>query len=524
MTDAYDIILITGENYADHPSNAAGILKRFMEHHGFSVAVIVKPDWNGDADFMQYGTPRLFFGITSGAIDSMLQNYTSLKRARKEDPNTPFDSGVPDRAVTVYANKVRQLFKGSRIVLGGVEASLRRFTHYDFWQNRVRTSILFDTRADILVYGPGEYPLLEIARRLQADPAADLAGIGSTCIIAKEVPSGFDLLPAHEEVTADPDAFTRAQQLFSNSADLAQQFQNRFALQYRMREVTPAELDAVYDLPFTRDIPADAAEQEMFRFSIVTHRGCLGQCSFCSLTLLQGGHIVSRSERSILDEIRRMTNHPAFKGYVDDLGGPSANMYGMDCPNAGCGRTCLACGELDRGNSRLIGLLQQARQIKGVKKVFVRSGIRYDLASDQYLEELSEHHISGTLKVAPEHFSKRVLKYMNKDCGDFDAFFKKFKELNQEQGQELRYYLMVAHPGATSEDLEIMRRKVASLKNTESVQVFVPLPMTVSACMYHTGRDPATGEELYVARTFREKKERRRIIMNETQKKYRRKN
>ncbi|MFH1708027.1 MAG: YgiQ family radical SAM protein [Planctomycetota bacterium] len=522
---AFDIILIAGDAFADHPLNGAGLLKRFMEAHGFSMGVIAKPDWKGDADFQKLGRPRLCFGITSGPVDSMLRNYTHLKRDRREDPNAPQDSGMPDRAVTVYANKVRQLFPGSRMVLGGVEASLRRFSHYDFWSNRVRGPILADTRADILVYGPGEYPLLEIARRLRADPAADLAGIPSTCVMAKIVPEGFTLLPSHAEAAADPAAFCRLQAGFTNAACLAQQFQDRFMLQFKGRDTTPAEMDAVYDLPFTREIPPEAADLAMARFSVVLHRGCLGGCHFCSLALLEGGRIVSRSEDSIVNEITRMTRHPEWKGFVDDLGGPSANMYGMDCA---CGRTddprrdCLTCPNLDRTNGRLIALMERVRTIPGVKKAFIRSGIRFDLASDAYLAALSAHHVSGTLKIAPEHFSRRVLACMHKDCGDFDAFRARFAALNSATGQELKYYLMVAHPGEEESDLQLLRRKVTSLHNTESVQVFIPLPMTVSACMFHTGRDPFTLQPVSVVRTFHEKKRRLHLITEETRKGYRR--
>ena len=287
-----------------------------------------------------------------------------------------------------------------------------------------------------------------------------------------------------------------------------------------MPEYTTADLDWVYGLPFSRNVPADFPEFKMAQFSVVTHRGCFGRCSFCSLTLHQGDRIISRSEESILDEIRRLTKHPDFKGYIDDLGGPTANMYGMDCEmRAGCGNACLGCGNLDRGHGRLIALMRKARAIPGVKKVFVRSGIRHDLAleSEEYLRELAEHHVSGLLKIAPEHVSPRVLRLMNKEGPPLERFRRAFEEASAGRKQHLKYYFMVAHPGSGPKEAEELAREIRRLeregeKPVEGVQIFTPTPMTVSTCMYYTGVDPATGKPVHVPRTFTEKKEQKRIL------------
>lgn len=514
----FDIILIGGEPYADHPLSGIGVVARVLEARGYRVGVIGRPDWKRDKDFSRLGRPRLFFGLTSGSIDSLLANYTPLKRERARDPFAPYCSGMPDRATLVYSNKIRHLFPGSIIVIGGVEASLRRFGHYDYWQNRVRRSLLLDSRADILVYGPGELQAIEIARRLEE--GQDLAGIAGTCVIRSEIPCGFQEIPSFEEVCDDPQAFCRAQNLFSNQHNLAQAHANRFVLQYRMPDYCPQDLDWIYGLPFSRKIPAEFPELAMARFSVVTHRGCFGNCSFCSLALHQGNRIISRSEESILAEIRQLTRYPDFQGYIDDLGGPSANMYGMDCPRSCEKGNCLSCPGLDRSHHRLIRLLQEARRIPGVKKVFVRSGIRYELAleSPKYLEELCRHHLSGCLKIAPEHVSGHVLSLMNKDGGRFEEFCRLFRRINGARQQHLKYYFMVAHPGtgrAESRELANALRRLEQEGNhhpVEGVQIFTPTPMTRSTCMYHTGLDPATGKPVFVPRTFTEKKEQKKML------------
>jgi uncharacterized radical SAM protein YgiQ len=513
----FDVILVSGEPYVDHPLSAVGVIARVLDGKGFKVGVIGRPDWKTGRDFLKLGRPRLFFGITSGSMDSMLVNYTSLKRERAQDPHASYHSGIPDRAVLVYANKIKSLFPGSAIVLGGIEASLRRFAHYDYWENRVRRSLLLDSRADILVYGPGERQAKEIARRL--DKSDDLLGVPGTCVVRKALPAGFDRLPSFEEVSQDPDSFCEAQRLFSNRQSLAQAHAGRYVLQYPMPEYTSTDLDWIYGLPYSRRLPSDFPEFAMAQFSVITHRGCVGDCSFCSLTLHQGDRIVSRSEESILEEIRRLTRHPEFKGYIDDLGGPTANMYGMDCPTPCREGKCLPCEKFDRGHDRLIRLMKRARAVPGVKKVFVRSGIRYDLAleSRAYLRELCAHHVSGLLKIAPEHVSPRVLHLMNKGRDRSREFRRLFKELNRGRRQQLKGYYMVAHPGTSEKEAQELARHLAKLeregeKPVEGVQIFTPTPMTRSTCMYHTGIDPITGEPVYVPRTFTEKKAQKRLL------------
>ncbi|MFH1037119.1 MAG: YgiQ family radical SAM protein [PVC group bacterium] len=504
----FDVILLTAEYYDDHPLSPAGIIARVLDAAGFSVGIIEKP-LTGE-DVARLGPPRLFFGVTAGSIDSMLNNYTPLKKERTADAHSSV-TAMPDRAVIAYCNRIKERFRGIPIVIGGIEASLRRFAHYDYWDNAVRRSILFDSRADILVYGSGEKQVIEIAERLR--DGRDLTGIEGTCRKSRELPPSFELLPSFQEVTADKIQFCRMQAGFSNRKNLAQEYENNYLLQYRSPQYTTGYLDWIYSLPYTRELHPDSL-LAMARFSVVTHRGCVGRCSFCSLALHQGDRIISRSEESILAEIKRLTGYPGFKGYIDDLGGPSANMYGMDCGRT-CSGWCLSCSDLDRSHQRLIALLKKARAVPGVKKVFVRSGIRYDLAmaSEEYLKELSAHHISGSLKIAPEHFSPGVLTLMNKDNSRFDEFVKLFNSLNRDTRQSLRHYLMIGHPGDDEEGVKILMEKVRALQNIEQFQVFTPTPMSVSSCMYWTGVNPFTLEKVRVVRDYRTKKKMKRMLL-----------
>ncbi|MCJ7589702.1 MAG: YgiQ family radical SAM protein [Candidatus Aminicenantes bacterium] len=516
----FDVILVGGEPYADHPLSGVGVIARVLDAQGYRVGVVGRPDWTRDHDFMRLGRPRLFFGVTAGSIDSLLVNTTPLKRRRSKDAHAPRASGIPDRAVLVYCAKLKELFPGSPLVIGGIEASLRRFAHYDYWEDRVRRSLLLDSRADILVYGPGELQVVEIARRFAEGRGFD--GIPGTCVVRHEVPAGFREIPSFEEASADPDMFCRAQRAFSNRAGLAQKHANRFVIQYPMPIYATKDLDGIYGLPFSRMIPKDFPEFQMARFSVVTHRGCIGDCSFCALSLHQGDRIVSRSEESILDEIRGLTRHPDFKGFIDDLGGPTANMYGMDCSPGCADGDCLDCRRLDRSHGRLIRLMRKARAVPGVKKVFVRSGIRYDLAMDspEYLEELSAHHLSGLLKIAPEHVAPAVLRAMNKDRGSLKEFRRLFRRINRGRQQHLAYYFMVAHPGSGDKEARELGRVLRALEKegdrpAEGIQVFTPTPMTRSTCMYHTGMDPETGKPVFVPRSYEEKKVQRRAALGE---------
>lgn len=497
----YDIIIITAEDYEDHPYSPSGVIAKVLEAKGFSVGIIEKPENN--EDFTRLGAPKLCFCVTSGSIDSLLNNYTPLKKNRLEDEHSSA-ARMPDRAVIYYCNKIRENFKGVKIVIGGIEASLRRFAHYDFWDNALRRSIILDSRADILVYGNGEKQIIEIAERIRN--GKELKGIDGTCILSKEIDSSFEKLPSFEEVRDDKVQFCKMQVSFSNSKNLAQEYNNNYVLQYKYPEYTPEDLDWIYSLDFSRKLKKDSL-LTLAKFSVITHRGCIGNCNFCSLALHQGDKIISRSEKSILDEITRLTQHPEFKGYIDDLGGPSANMYGMDCDRK-CDLWCMECKRLDRSHNRILSLLRKARKIKGIKKIFIRSGIRYDLAMNnkEYIREISKHHVSGCLKIAPEHFSKKVLKLMNKDNSEFDRFFEYFNSLNKDTGQALKYYFMICHPGDNETELAVLLKKAGKLRNIEAFQLFTPTPMSVSSCMYYTGLNPYTMQPIEIIRDYHTKK------------------
>ncbi|MDP1728792.1 MAG: YgiQ family radical SAM protein [archaeon] len=492
--EQYDIIFVLGEKYFDHPLCGIAILRRLLEKNGYSVAVIEMPQ--KPEEVTKFGKPKLFFGISSGAIDSMVRNYTALNRPRDKDELLEYEQLIPDRAVIVYSNWIRQKYKNSPIVLGGTEATLRRLTHYDYWQNSLRKSIIFDTRADILVYGSAEKQILEIADRLKNSES--LEGIEGTCIKSRELPKDFIVLPSHEEVVKSKLKFCDMQNLLSNYKNLAQKTDNFYILQYNVPEYTSEDLDEYYELPFSRDV-RKVPYMGGFEFSVVTHRGCVGNCNFCSLRLTMGEKIISRSEESILREIEAITRNPHFNGIIADFGGPSANMYGLDFDK-----------DIRKSQDRLIGLLRKARSIKGVKKIFIRSGIRYDMTSFDYIKEIVKHHISGKLKIAPEHVNEDVLKLMNKGTTkELDKFMKDFNSLGC---GELTFYFMVGHPGTTMEHARELADKIKHLRKSESVQIFTPTPMTVSTCMYYTGLEPKTKKPIYVPYTYAEKKEQKRIL------------
>ncbi len=497
----YDIILVIGELFFDHPLSGSGLLKRLLEKYGYSVGIIEQPQKPDDVKAL--GVPKLFFGITSGAIDSMVRNYTPLKKPRSEDPHNYYDENVKDRALIVYTNWVKQFFKGVPIVLGGTEGTLRRFAHYDYWENRVRKPILFDAKADLLVYGSGEKQILEIARRLKEGIGLD--SIKGTCVIVREMVEGAKLLPSFEEVRSNKESFADMQLMFNNHEMLIQKIDNRYLLQYPSPKYTSDDLDEYYELPFTRKVPRTLRG---FEFSVVTHRGCIGNCSFCALRLIQGDKIISRSEESILRELETIAKNPHFKGNIDDFGGPSANMYGMDCGK--CHNACIDCPILDRTNTRLINLLRRARKVNGIKHIYIRSGIRYDLATDEYIEELVRgEHIYDTLRIAPEHVNRNVLKLMNKDKGDLRRFIDHFNSLKS--GKSLSYYFITAHPGSSMKEAEELSFEVKKL-GAKEIQVFIPTPMTASTCMYYTGIEPKTKKKIHVPYTYREKKEQKRIL------------
>jgi len=511
-----DIILISGEYYDDHPLSPVGVIAKVLDAKGYRVGIIEKPETH--EHYTKLGAPRLCFGVTSGSIDSMVHNYTPLKRKRAEDKHSDV-SKLPDRAVIYYCNKLKHYFKSSVIVIGGIEASLRRFAHYDYWDNALRRSILLDSRAHILVYGNGEKQMLEIAERLQQ--SKDLVGIQGTCILQKHLDSTFEILPSFKEVTEDKKKFCDMQMQFSNDKNLAQEYTNSYVVQYKYPTYTTKDLDWIYSLKYSRKLHPKSL-LKMGKFSVVIHRGCIGACHFCSLSLHQGNRIISRSEENILQEIKQLTSYPGFKGYIDDLVGPSSNMYGMSCAHpqgvSSCREECLCCPALDKTHRRLISLLREAREIPGVKKIFIRSGIRYDLAleSREYIKEISEHHISGCLKIAPEHFSPNVVQLMGKDNTRFDEFLSYFAEINRRKKQGLRYYFMIGHPGDSPSEVAFLATliKKKHLENVEQFQLFTPTPMTISTCMYWTGMNPFTGKTINVVYDYHTKKRLKRIMLD----------
>jgi uncharacterized radical SAM protein YgiQ len=440
-----------------------------------------------------------------------------MKKRRSESDFKEMSYRMPDRAVTVYCNMISKLFKDSKIVIGGTESSLRRFAHYDFWDNKLRKSILLDSRADILVYGYGELQTVEIAKRLKN--GMGIEGINGTCILAKEIPADFEMLPSFDEVNSDKHAFLRMQNKFDINKNLAQKFDNRYVLQYKAMEYTTKDLDFIYSLPYSREIPLSFREFKIVEFSVLTHRGCLGNCNFCSIAATSGKKVVSRSIESITDEVKRITQLPNFKGVVE-LSGASANMYGMDCNIAdSCKNRCVDCEKLDKTHIRMLKLLRAVRNIHGVKRVFVKSGVRYDLAlySQEYIHEIIKHHIDKRLMIAPEHTNPDVLKLMNKGRKDHNIyeFIKLFKKASEQEKKklELSYYIMVGHPGCTIENSLDLRDFTKHHPNTNFVQIFTPTPMTVSTCMYYTGLDPKTGSKVYVPYSYNEKKKQKNIAL-----------
>jgi uncharacterized radical SAM protein YgiQ len=544
--DQLDVILVTGDAYVDHPAYGVALIGRMLESRGYRVGVIAQPDWRTVADFRRLGRPRLFFGITSGNVDSMVANYTANKRPRQKDDYSPGgQTGMrPDRALIVYANRVRQAFKEVHVVIGGIEASMRRLAHYDYWDNRVRRSILFDARADVLVYGMGENQVVEIARRLADGEAADrLDHIPGTAVIRKGPAflNEFVSIPSCEAIAEDMDQFNRAFQLFYREQNpvtarpVVQAHGDRFAVVYPPpMPLAPAEMDSIYELDYRRDwhpvydAVGGVRGLETVRHSLITHRGCSGECNFCSLYFHQGRMVQSRSADSIVGEARRLARDPAFRGTITDMGGPTANLYGADCPRWGkkgfCGnKRCMApqiCPSLDPGYDRSLPMYRRIRAIPGVKHAFVGSGFRHDLFGDSQtdacLEELCRFHVSGQMKVAPEHVSDPVLDAMGKPRIDtYDAFVDQFNRINQDlpSRRYLVNYFISAHPGSTLKDaLAMARYLIRRGMHPEQVQDFMPLPLTLSGAMYHTGKNPITGKRVFVAKTFRERKMQRALI------------
>lgn len=543
---ALDVILVTGDSYVDSPYVGVAVIGKFLLASGYRVGIIPQPDVGSGADIGRFGEPLLFWGVTGGCIDSMVANRTAAGKRRRSDDFTAggINNRRPDRAVIAYANLIRRHFRNTKpIILGGIEASLRRIAHYDFWSNQVRRSILFDAKADYLVYGMGERTVRDLAGRLRQDgEVTDLPGL---CYAAAEKNEGFLEIPSWEEAAASPEAFTGMFLAFYRNQDmktargLSQRHGNRWLIHNPpAAPLTQKEMDEVHDLDYARDAhpchrrAGDVRALETIRFSIPTHRGCYGECNFCAIAVHEGRTVSSRSEASIIREGSIIASRSDFKGYIHDIGGPTANMYGIECRRklrlgACTERRCLhpaVCENLrpDHGPQRV--LLRKLAALPGVKQAIVASGIRYDLLLADgkeglpYLRDVVNRHVSGQLKVAPEHSVERVLRYMGKPrIEPFLSFRDHFYRLTAQAGkrQFLSCYFIAAHPGCTQDDMEGLRRFTRREFHApaDQVQIFTPTPATISTLMYCTERNPFSGRRIFVEKTASGRERQKQILV-----------
>ena len=541
-----DFILVSGDAYVDHPSFGAAVIGRVLESRGYKVGIIAQPQWENNEAFKVLGKPRLGFLITSGNIDSMVNHYTTAKKKRSDDLYSPGGKGGfrPDRATIVYSTKVKELYSDTPIILGGLEASLRRFAHYDYWSNKVRRSILLDAKADLIVYGMGERQIIEIAEALDSGiPAKEITFIKGTVYKTKDKDRAYEamFLPQYDEILESKKKYAESFMLQYNNMDsivgkpLVEPYKNYYIVQNPPPEPMPQmELDDVYALPYVRTyhpiyekmggIPAI----KEVKFSLISNRGCFGNCSFCAITFHQGRVVQPRSHRSILAEAKQIVWDPEFKGYIHDVGGPTANFRHAACEKQVKHGVCVdkqclypnPCKQLKIDHKDYLKLLGNLRQLPNVKKVFIRSGLRYDYLihdnNDEFFKELVEHHISGQLKVAPEHVSPKVLEKMGKPQREvYDKFTKKYHKLNKDLGmkQFLVPYLMSSHPGSDLNEAIELAEYLRDLGHMpEQVQDFYPTPGTLSTCMYHTELDPRTMEPVYVPKSAHEKAMQRALI------------
>lgn len=550
-----DFIIISGDAYVDHPSFGISIIGRMLEHFGFNVGIIPQPNIKNDDDFKKLGVPKLGFLVSSGNIDSMVNHYSVSKRRRKKDLYSPNgEMGLrPDYATIKYSSKVRQLYPNANIIIGGIEASLRRLAHYDYWGNNVRKSILLDSKADLLVYGMSELSIIEVAEYLRSGlDIKDIIFVKGTVYKTKEdsyIPYDAIHLPTYDEVLEDKSVYAKSFQIKYNNIDsisakpLVEKYKRASVVQLPPnRPLTREEMDMVYSLPYERTyhpiykklghIPAI----NEVKFSIISNRGCYGGCSFCALTYHQGRIIQSRSKESIVEEAKTIIKDKDFKGYIHDIGGPTANFYDVACEKQVTKGVCLnkqcledkPCPLLKVTHNNYLDILKDVRKLDGIKKVFVRSGIRYDYVmydkNDEFFRELVHNHVSGQLKVAPEHVSDKVLQKMNKPSRSlYDRFVKKYYDLNKQAGKEqyLVPYLMSSHPGSTLKEAIELALYIRDLKYyPEQVQDFYPTPGTMSTCMYYTGLDPRDMTPVYVPKTKEEKAMQRALIQYKHPKNY----
>ncbi len=550
-----DFILISGDAYIDHPSFGVAIISRMLESYGYKVGIIPQPNIKNSNDFRELGTPRLGFLVTSGNIDSMVNHYSVSKRRRQKDMYSPGGRmGLrPDYATVRYSAKVRELYPNTPIILGGIEASLRRLAHYDYWGDNVRKSILLDSKADLLIYGMSELSIIDVADYLNSGlDIKDIIFIKGTVYKTKNenyIPNDAIKLPSYDEILDSKQKYAESFNIKYQNIDhisakpLLETYRNHYVVQNPPnRPMTQKEMDNVYNLSYERNfhpiykklghVPAI----DEVKFSIISNRGCYGGCSFCALTYHQGRIIQSRSKESIVNEAKIITTYPDFKGYIHDIGGPTANFYDVACDKQKDLGVCLyrqcledkPCPLLKVSHNNYLDILREVRSLDKIKKVFVRSGIRYDYVmydeNQEFFSELVKHHVSGQLKVAPEHISDVVLEKMNKPKRDlYDRFVKRFYELNNkhDKNQFLVPYLMSSHPGSTLKEAIELACYIRDLKYyPEQVQDFYPTPGTLATCMYYTGLDPRTNEKVYVPKSKEEKAMQRALIQYKNPKNY----
>ncbi len=541
-----DFIIVTGDAYIDHPSFGTAIIGRHLESLGFSIGVIPQPNWKEKESFMVLGRPKYAFLVNSGNIDSMVNHYTASKKKRNDDVYT--EGGVagkrPDRSVIVYCNMIRMAYKKVNIIIGGIEASLRRFAHYDYWDNKVRHSILTDSTADMLTYGSGEKILGEIATRLKnGENLKDITDVKGSCYMTSDISNieNAIIIHSYKEVCEDKEKYNKAFKVQYQNQDpitgktIIQFMDKTYLVQNPpMMPLNREELDKVYGLSYARK-PHPMYKKEIpaikeIEFSVTSNRGCFGNCSFCALTFHQGRMVQSRSKKSIIDEVKLLTKIDGFKGYIHDIGGPTANFKNPSCQKqmkygtcVGINKTCLSpspCKNLEVDHSEFLDVLRAARNVKNVKKVFVRSGIRYDyllLEKDPtVLKELVKHHISGQLKIAPEHINNKTLKQMGKPGREvYEKFVDKYNKVNKELGmkQYLVPYFISSHPGCTIQGaLELALYMKKHNIRPRQVQDFYPTPGTLSTCMFYTGKNPLTNEKVFVPKTYEEKQTQRAFM------------
>ncbi len=544
--DRLDFILVTGDAYVDHPSFGGAVISRVLVDAGYKVGIIAQPNWRTVDDFKKLGRPKYAFLVTAGNIDSMVNHYSVNKKRRKSDNFSP--GGVmdkrPDRTTIVYTNMLRQAFKKIPILLGGIEASLRRFAHYDYWDDKVRRSMLFDSEANMLMYGMGEKIILEIADYMKAGiELKDITHVPGTCYMTDDLESVYDAIeiPSFEKISEDKAAYNKAFKVQYEEQDpirgkrIVQKHRNSYLVQNPpMMPLTTEELDWVHGLHYMRDYhpmyesAGGIPGIKEVKFSIISERGCFGSCSFCALTFHQGRIVQSRSHDSIIEEAKKITEDKEFKGYIHDVGGPTANFRFPSCDKQMKHGTCkhkqclypAPCSELKVDHEDLIQMLRKVRALPKIKKVFLRSGLRYDyIMADKkktFMKELCEHHVSGQLKVAPEHIAEEVLEHMGKPCGrTYDEFVRLFNKTNKEIDKEqyIVPYLMSSHPGSTLKSAIKLAEYLRDINYTpEQVQDFYPTPGTLSTAMFYTGKDPLTGKEVYIPKSYEEKQMQRALL------------